>query len=390
VVGAAILRDGRCLVAQRGPGMALPLQWEFAGGKVEDNEDPREALRREIREELGLEVEVGELLNRGHALQKEREIVLDVYVATITGGALALAEHAGTRWVGAEEIYALDWAAADVPVLAALETRLREEASAISGGRGQAPPLHPEPRPDFSPLAASYARSRPRYPPALYAWLASLVDRHDLAWDCATGNGQAAHGLAEHFSRVVATDVSAEQIRHAPPHPRIEYRAARAEHSGLDDASVDVATIAAALHWVDLEPYAAEARRVIRPGGVLVAWSYHTAEIDPPFDRAFARLYWDHLKPWFAAATDHVDRHYEDLPLPGRMIAAPPFAIEVEWTLAQVEGYIRTWSGAHAYQTATGRDPAELVHDELQAIFGGDATRTLPLRIPLFVRARRL
>ena len=69
--------------------------------------------------------------------------------------------------------------------------------------------------PDFSPLAETYARARPRYPDELYAWISSQVPRRELAWDAATGNGQAAVGLARHFARVVATDISPGQIAHA-------------------------------------------------------------------------------------------------------------------------------------------------------------------------------
>src|SRR5574341_2011719 len=107
--------------------------------------------------------------------------------------------------------------------------------------------------PDYSPFARQYAESRPKYPAELFSYLAALVDRHHLAWDCATGNGQAALDLVKHFERVIATDVSAEQIRHAVPHPQIEYRVARAEQSGLEDQSVDLVTVASALHWFDLD-----------------------------------------------------------------------------------------------------------------------------------------
>lgn len=93
--------------------------------------------------------------------------------------------------------------------------------------------------PDFSGFAEQYARSRPRYPPELLGQLASFLDRRKLAWDCATGSGQAAIGLVEHFDRVVASDVSAAQVRHAVRHPRIAYMAARAEHAPLSDASAD-------------------------------------------------------------------------------------------------------------------------------------------------------
>ena len=73
-------------------------------------------------------------------------------------------------------------------------------------------------------MAAGYALSRPRYPDALFEWLASLTSGHGLAWMPAPENGQAAIGLAEHFDRVVATDASAAQVAQAEPHPAVAYR----------------------------------------------------------------------------------------------------------------------------------------------------------------------
>ena len=243
--------------------------------------------------------------------------------------------------------------------------------------------------PDYSPFAATYARSRPTYPPELYEWLADLVERHDLAWDCATGNGQAGRGLAAYFARVIATDRSAAQLDHALPYPRVEYRVATAEHSGLAPGSVDLVTVATALHWLDRPSFFAEARRVIRPRGVLAAWTYHTAICEPPFDRAFHRLYWNVLRPYFDDRVRYVDDKYAGIEMPGEPIAAPPFTLTVDWTLEGALDYVRTWSGAHVYREKTGNDPAELVREELAPLFG-DAATTRTVRIPLFVRASRL
>jgi len=128
VVGAAILRDGRCLAARRGPGMRLPGKWEFPGGKVEDGEDPRAALARELREELGLEVAVGTLLGTGTAADGGVRVHLDVYVATVVAaGEPSLVEHSAVRWVSGDEIDGLDWAKADVPVLPALRALLASD-----------------------------------------------------------------------------------------------------------------------------------------------------------------------------------------------------------------------------------------------------------------------
>ncbi len=124
VVGAAILRDGLCLVAQRSATMSAPLKWEFPGGKVEADESPEHALARELYEELGARIEVGAHLGRGTAENGGRTIVLDVYAATWIGGELHLAEHAQIAWCDARQLEALDWAAPDVPIIPAVQRAL--------------------------------------------------------------------------------------------------------------------------------------------------------------------------------------------------------------------------------------------------------------------------
>ncbi len=134
----------------------------------------------------------------------------------------------------------------------------------------------------YSDVAPSYARYRPRYPRELFKHLAALAPARDLAWDCATGNGQAAAGLAAHFTRVVATDASHAQIANAQPHPGVDYGVAPAEQSGLATDSVDLIAVAQALHWFDTPGFFAEARRVLRAKGVLAAWCYGQMQIANP------------------------------------------------------------------------------------------------------------
>jgi len=243
--------------------------------------------------------------------------------------------------------------------------------------------------PDFSPLAEQYARARPRYPAELFDWLAGTVSRRELAWDCATGNGQAAIDLAGRFARVVATDVSGEQLRHAEPHPRIRYERAPAESSPLPDGAADLVTVAAAVHWFDLEAFRREVSRVTAPGGVLAVWTYHVGDVEPPFDLVFGRLFRDVLKPYFAPQTRWVDERYETLPLPGEPIPAPRFAMTAEWSLEQTLEFIASWSGTAAYREATGEDPVDPVRDELEATWG-DPSAVRPVRWPLYLRAVRL
>ncbi len=126
VVGAAIVRDQRCLVAQRGVGMSLAGKWEFPGGKVEPGEAPERALRREIAEELGLRVVVGERLGTGSAHAGQRLILLEVFGASIASGTLVLREHAQVVWATADELSRFDWAEADVPCVAPVQAWLAQ------------------------------------------------------------------------------------------------------------------------------------------------------------------------------------------------------------------------------------------------------------------------
>src|SRR6185503_15171043 len=107
----------------------------------------------------------------------------------------------------------------------------------------------------FSGVASRYADFRPHYPAALFDYLATLVPRHSVVWDCACGNGQATHDLADRFDRVIATDASREQIASAKAHSKAEFRVAPADQSELSDGSIGLVTVAQAVHWFDLERF---------------------------------------------------------------------------------------------------------------------------------------
>src|ERR1700716_4217091 len=100
----------------------------------------------------------------------------------------------------------------------------------------------------FSRQAADYAKFRPSYPREIFDYVGSIAPSRQLAWDCGTGNGQAAVGLASVFARVIATDASEKQIANAEPHERVEYRVAPAENSDIKSGRVDLIMVAQALH----------------------------------------------------------------------------------------------------------------------------------------------
>ena len=156
----------------------------------------------------------------------------------------------------------------------------------------------------FSRISAGYAAYRPGYPEALFDAVARAAPARRLAWDCATGTGQAAVGLAGRFQRVIATDASRRQVRDGVPHPRVRYAATEAERSALRTRSADLVTVAQALHWLDLEPFYAEVRRVLVPGGRVVfvdhvvapphTLKYVVQRVATPFSKRFCHgCHWD-------------------------------------------------------------------------------------------------
>jgi SAM-dependent methyltransferase len=243
--------------------------------------------------------------------------------------------------------------------------------------------------PDYSRFAKAYARTRPTYPAELFERLASLAESRRLAWDCATGNGQAAVELVAHFERVIATDVSAEQLRQASAHTRIEYRVAAAEDSGLDPRSADLVTVASALHWFDLNRFYAEARRVIRPGGLLAAWTYHVAHVEPPYGAILSRFYRDVVAPYFAPGATLVDDRYASIQLPGEGVGVGSFFATAAWNLDQLLAFIEHWSGTQQYIQDRRENPVALVAGELAELWDGRESTHL-LRWPLYIRAARL
>jgi len=243
----------------------------------------------------------------------------------------------------------------------------------------------------FSGHAAAYATYRPAYPAGLPAYVSGLPvppADHRLAWDCATGNGQAAHGIVEHFARVVATDASPQQLAHAVPHARIEYRVAPAESSGRDDASIDLVTVAQAVHWFDFDRFYAEVRRVLAPGGALAVWTYDYARISPPLDELIDRLAHETVGAYWPPGRRWVDERYRTIPFPFDEIPSPPFELHERWPLGQFVGYLRTWSAAQRYQAATGEDPVAAILPALAAAWG-DPESPRDIRWPIFLRAGR-
>lgn len=240
----------------------------------------------------------------------------------------------------------------------------------------------------FSALAQDYARYRPCYPASLFADLAAIAPSRARAWDCATGNGQAAGGLAGWFDEVIATDASAAQLASATGPANVRFVLAPAEASGLPDASVDLLLVAQAAHWFDLPAFYAEAERVLRPGGVLALLTYSGVRINADLDPLLRDFHHGLLGPFWPPERAHVERDYRDLPFPWPEISFPAQEMTASWTLDELLGYLGTWSATRAFREARGEDPLPGLRARLLPAWG-DPACPLTVRWPLPLRIGR-
>jgi SAM-dependent methyltransferase len=240
---------------------------------------------------------------------------------------------------------------------------------------------------DFSKQARAYARHRPRYLPHLFEYLASLAAQHELAWDCGTGNGQAAVGLAGHFRWAVGTDISPKQLVQASRQGNILYWAALAERSGLRAGIADLVTVAQALHWFDLDRFYVEVKRVLKPGGVFAAWTYHLPEIASRVDRVLTEFYSERLGGYWAEEIGYIDALYRTIPFPFEESAPPRFTMTTDWELENLLGFLQSWSATQRFIEVNGYSPLDEVRPALADAWGVPGRKQA--RWTVFLRAGR-
>lgn len=240
----------------------------------------------------------------------------------------------------------------------------------------------------FSSHASKYAAHRPVYPSELVDHLADLAPATDVALDVGCGTGQLSTLLAARFRRVVATDASARQIAEAEPADRVEYRVAPCEASGLPDASVDLLTVAQAAHWFDLDRFYVEARRVLRPGGVIALICYMHPDVTGAVRDVFLHFYEPVCGPFWPPERRMIEDGYRSLAFPFEELPAPPMDLVADWTLDDLLGYVDTWSAVRALEKASGREPYERFVEAMRQA-DPDPVRRRRVSWPLAMRVGR-
>ena len=238
---------------------------------------------------------------------------------------------------------------------------------------------------NFSNQAAEYAIYRPTYPQEMYDYLLSLVDGRVAAWDCATGNGQVARILAQHFQRVYATDISEKQISQALKLPNIVYQVEPAEKANAMDNSFDLITVAQAIHWFNFDAFYREVKRTLKPNGLFCVIGYGIMHIDKKVDKAVHKLYEDILGKYWDTERKYIEEDYKTIPFPFEEIVAPHFQIKTSWNFNQLIGYLNTWSALQHYKKANERNPLEYMFTELKEAWGDGAEKDVYFPILLRV-----
>lgn len=226
---------------------------------------------------------------------------------------------------------------------------------------------------NFSSIASTYAQYRPDSPDEIYDFLYSKLNGTDVAWDCGTGNGQVAAKLATKFRHVYASDISAEQLQIAQLKSNITYLQERAEKTSLSPASVDLITVAQAIHWFDIDNFYNEVCRVAKPGALIAVWTYSLLRLTPEINAIIDHFYHSITLPYWNKERQYIDEQYKTIPFPFKEIPSPEFSIRKQYNVEQLIGYLRTWSGVKRYMETEKSDPTKLIEQDLIAAFGNRA-----------------
>lgn len=238
---------------------------------------------------------------------------------------------------------------------------------------------------NFSKQSTAYAQFRPGYPAALYDYLYEHCRSFEVAWDCATGNGQIAVALAEKFARVEATDISENQIRNAMPRPGVHYALGSAETSGFPAHTFDLVTVGQAAHWFDFKRFYPEMQRVLKPGGLLALIGYNMLRVDAEVDAFIDYFYHKTLQNCWDAERGLVEKAYKTIPFPLREIPFPEMHTEYRWTVDQLWGYLGTWSAVQHFIRQNGHSPLdEAMAQKLAEIWPAGLEKIV--RFPVFGR----
>lgn len=240
---------------------------------------------------------------------------------------------------------------------------------------------------NFSKQSHSYSRFRPDYPQQLYDFLLHFISNKKTAWDCGTGNGQVAVKLSQYFEQVFATDISAGQIENAVKKKNIFYSLENAEQTSFTDNQFDLITVAQAIHWFDFEELYKEAKRTLKPGGIIAVFGYNLFKINKETNAIIDNFNKNIIGPYWDKERKYVDENYDTIPFPFEEIKSPKFLNKYKWEFEHVIGYLNTWSAVQHFIAKNQTNPVDQIIVPLKDAWENEATREISF--PIFMRVGR-
>ncbi|WP_151979948.1 class I SAM-dependent methyltransferase [Acinetobacter guerrae] len=214
----------------------------------------------------------------------------------------------------------------------------------------------------FSAQSQLYQQARPVYPQAVIQELLKHVPSREFAWDCGAGSGQFTQLLAPYFDQIVATDLSANQLQHAPYFENVSYQVQAAEKSIFPAQCFNLITVAQAIHWFDFEAFYAQVKRTLKSDGLFAVLGYALIEVDQAeLNESIQYLYYVTLKDYWDVERHYIDEHYRTIPFPFKEITMPEFKIELKWSFEQLIDYLNTWSAVKHYLNKNQKNPVQMI-----------------------------
>lgn len=233
---------------------------------------------------------------------------------------------------------------------------------------------------NFSNQASQYSKFRPHYPQELIDHVVAFVKNKDTALDVATGNGQVAIALSKYFHTVYATDISENQLLHAPKIINVVYKNQSAEATDFHDRQFDLITVAQAVHWFDFNKFYAEVSRILKPDGIIAIIGYGLLSTNPHSDKILLDFYHNIVGPFWDAERKYLDDNYRTIPFPFEELETESFSNEFTWSFNQLIGYLETWSAVEHYKAHHNQNPIDLIREELEASWeSNDKKVTFPM-----------
>lgn len=212
---------------------------------------------------------------------------------------------------------------------------------------------------NFSSQADLYSKYRPTYPKAMYDFIFRQLQRKENAWDCGTGSGQVAAELVTHFDTVYASDISIEQLQHAPKKENILYSQQLAEDTDFPADQFDLITVAQAIHWFDFNRFYEEVTRTARKGALLAVIGYGRVQVDEKINPAIKKFYANAFGRYFNESRGFINEEYQTIPFPFEEIETPRFNMPYQWRLNDLEGFFNSWSAVQKIKDEEGFNPVD-------------------------------